>query len=494
MELCVESGPSLMRRPLAFCLASALGTALSIADASANGRPLVDPIAAASERLPYVHLNPSYGTRGPSTPVQSANSHFVDTCADDGSANSLRVLAGSVPSGHTVDLSQLPLACSTITLDHARGAIVITQDALTVQGRAGNQVTIDGDGHSSVFRHYGGGVLRLNDVTIAHGYFQSGGPPDPLPAGGCIFSSGDVVLVTSTVTDCTVDATEASHARGGAIDAEGYLAVYFSRIANSLSYGRLNFSLGGGAYVGGNLVASYSTIADNAASSDPAVGFSYGGGAWVNGGYDEIRGSTVSGNRALAGGGVFFAGYGVYASIRIISSTISSNVAEAGAGVESKGSMVILASTIVLNGSPGASSANGVFVDGVPVFVQSSIVASNRGAASGRDIGGIGILALAQGSSSNLITSTDLSVPLDTLSACPKLQPLADNGGGTLTHALAYDSPAIDRGTTDPTVIDDQRGAPRTIGAATDIGAVERQPGEVDERLMINGFDGLCDQ
>jgi hypothetical protein len=64
--------------------------------------------------------------------------------------------------------------------------------------------------------------------------------------------------------------------------------------------------------------------------------------------------------------------------------------------------------------------------------------------------------------------------PLD-----PLLEPLADNGGLTLTHALRPGSPAIDRGTgvTSATFFDcpktDQRGVTRPMGMACDVGAFE---------------------
>jgi hypothetical protein len=62
----------------------------------------------------------------------------------------------------------------------------------------------------------------------------------------------------------------------------------------------------------------------------------------------------------------------------------------------------------------------------------------------------------------------------DLVGANPQLQPLANNGGPTLTHALLPTSPAIDAG--HPTVFEpfDQRGVPRPAGAS-DIGAFELQ-------------------
>jgi len=66
----------------------------------------------------------------------------------------------------------------------------------------------------------------------------------------------------------------------------------------------------------------------------------------------------------------------------------------------------------------------------------------------------------------------------------PMLGPLADNGGGTLTHALLPGSPAIDAiPVVSCTVPTDQRGALRPVAvtaseAPCDIGAFEVQAGE----------------
>jgi hypothetical protein len=83
---------------------------------------------------------------------------------------------------------------------------------------------------------------------------------------------------------------------------------------------------------------------------------------------------------------------------------------------------------------------------------------------------------------------------MGTLSACPKLDALADNGGPTLTHALNAGSPAIDVGSASMSLTSDQRLAPRVSGAQADIGSVERQSGDHRERILAAGFDKLCDQ
>lgn len=57
----------------------------------------------------------------------------------------------------------------------------------------------------------------------------------------------------------------------------------------------------------------------------------------------------------------------------------------------------------------------------------------------------------------------------------PQLEPLADNGGSSWTHALLPDSPALDAGNcANGTIATDQRDIPRPQGDACDIGAFER--------------------
>jgi hypothetical protein len=80
----------------------------------------------------------------------------------------------------------------------------------------------------------------------------------------------------------------------------------------------------------------------------------------------------------------------------------------------------------------------------------------------------IGVTNGSSGFSSSGDRVGSAAAPLD-----PKLGPLANNGGPTLTMALLLGSPAIDAG--DPSVAPstDQRGINRPIGPAPDIGAFE---------------------
>jgi hypothetical protein len=92
----------------------------------------------------------------------------------------------------------------------------------------------------------------------------------------------------------------------------------------------------------------------------------------------------------------------------------------------------------------------------------------------------------------NLVHITGSEMPPDTLlgtQAVALLGPLRHNGGPTLTHALASNSPAIDAGNDLEALGYDQRGAPfgRVSGNAADIGAYEYDRNDV---IFVSGLEG----
>jgi hypothetical protein len=67
----------------------------------------------------------------------------------------------------------------------------------------------------------------------------------------------------------------------------------------------------------------------------------------------------------------------------------------------------------------------------------------------------------------------------------PKLGPLADNGGPTLTHLPLPGSPLIDGGQCIVGLTTDQRGVARPQGGACDVGAVEVRPEDQAKKLFL---------
>ena len=137
--------------------------------------------------------------------------------------------------------------------------------------------------------------------------------------------------------------------------------------------------------------------------------------------------------------------------------------------------------TITDNESGNFGGGLGIGGAAVPVTMVNTIVAKNRvrGVAAHHDCSGTvtseGYNLI--GVSTGCTMAGDLTGVL--LDENPRLFPLADNGGPTLTHALRPASPAIDSGDTALGPAFDQRGVARPqakrprLPAITDMGACE---------------------
>jgi hypothetical protein len=132
-----------------------------------------------------------------------------------------------------------------------------------------------------------------------------------------------------------------------------------------------------------------------------------------------------------------------------------------------------------ITGNQSTKRGGGVSVSSVTRLVlQSTIVAGNTAAIGGNDVDDFGGGARFRSSGFNLIGdpvgTADMKgrTDLDLVGVDPLLDPLADNGGPTQTHALGAGSPARDAVTRGPLCRrPDQRGVARTTPC--DIGAFE---------------------
>ncbi|HEY0976237.1 MAG TPA: T9SS type A sorting domain-containing protein, partial [Flavobacteriales bacterium] len=195
--------------------------------------------------------------------------------------------------------------------------------------------------------------------------------------------------------------------------------------------------------------------------------------------------STVRNNDAADGGGVFLqAGAG---SIDLDYSTVSTNFGSAnGGGVRSEGGTFNINATTIANNA--SAHGGGVDINAGTFHSNSSVIADNS-APVGPDVmgafttavftlveNGIGATGITNGANGNIV------------GVDPILQPLAANGGLTLTHALSCGSAAIDAG--DPMDgSNDQRETP-VFGATRDMGAyevdVECPPAPCTENLDLS--------
>ena len=257
--------------------------------------------------------------------------------------------------------------------------------------------------------------VGIAPVTIENSIIRDNSGP------GVDNNSGTVTIVNSTLTGNHNPADQDSGYGGGISTYGGKLPGYVS-VSNSTISGNSAFYSGGGISSGfSGLTIVNSTISGNA-TGDPDYG--YGGGI-ASSGHAVIANSTLSGNSAASGGGI----YNAYQNSAL---EISNTILNAGP----------LGENIVNNG--GTVTSHGYNVS------------SDNG--SGYLIG-----------------------PGDQINTDPLLGPLQDNGGPTLTHMLLPGSPAIDAGDPNftPPPSRDQRGPCfyRVFGRRIDVGSVETQPG-----------------
>ena len=359
------------------------------------------------------------------------------------------------------------------------------------------------------------GRLTATSTSFDRNHAESGN-------GGAIYATLGVGL---TLSDASVSNNTAL-VQGGGLYANFVTVV---DVDDTTVVGNSAGSLGGGIYVknlSSNLFVSGSDIRDNTADS-------WGGGIMA----DEQAGvqvdtTSIVENHANLGGGMY-AYRADFATL--IDSTLVGNTASEGGGLlarEMQGRLTLTRST--LSGNLAAGNGAGILATDVDVFLRQSTVTRNRADSDQNADGSGGGVFASDGAHINLLgsiladnaddgTGPDLELfpsfedptvfasysllgdntgsgrpeaAPDSLANLiggpvggaidPRLGPLADHGGPTMTHALLPDSPAIDAG--DPSIVFDpnkfdQRGegffrvanGDDTGDVAIDIGAFELQ-------------------
>jgi hypothetical protein len=351
-----------------------------------------------------------------------------------------------------------------------------------------------GAGHD-VVRVVGGKTYRLTRASTT----------PPILGKGYLFMGGDVALRPRGRGRATVDAAGADDSalvvgeqdnaisrlsiRGGHAELQGggvrLTGAGELDVRHSVISGNRADSGGGGFYNGGSLTLRDTTVAKNRAHQYQGGGV-YGAGT----GTLTIRDSTLSSNTAT---GISGTGAGIYhsgGSALVVNSTISGNRADAGGGgiaITSGGSLAMYNVTITRNDADAddisGGSGGGYAELGGSATAANTIIAGNRsGAATGRDCFGeinLSYTLLGSGAGcSGFFPSAD-----NIIGAPARLRPLADNGGATRTHLLKRGSQARNAGSpaapgTTPTSCfsRDQRGVKRPQQGRCDMGATEFKP------------------
>ncbi|MCO5330719.1 MAG: Ig-like domain-containing protein [Ilumatobacteraceae bacterium] len=399
---------------------------------------------------------------------------FEVTNLNDSGAGSLRDAIEQANAAAGADIITFQAGLSgTIVL--TTGQLTIT-DSVDIQGPGATVLAVSGNNASRVFYLYNNSSLI--DVSVS-GLTITGG--NAVEGGG--IKSKDETLTL----DGVVISGNAATSDGGGLWADGFNMVL--TIQNSTLSGNTAADDGGAIYVedtGGPMLITDTVISGNSAADDGGGIYFYdpddditiqratisgndagglGGGIYLyspDNGVFTIDATTISGNSAASGAGAWL--YAPDHGLVIRNTTVSGNVSAGGIGgiyFDNLYDGVIEHSTITGN------EGYGLFVDSTAVSLDHTIVAGNSYA----DLYGGGTFD----ANWSLLGTAPTSGADNIISNSPLLEPLADNGGPTLTHMPRLDSPALNAG--DPAVsgapATDQRGEARIVGVI-DIGAVER--------------------
>jgi hypothetical protein len=344
---------------------------------------------------------------------------------------------------------------------------------------------LGGAGHQE-----GTGLLQLKDCVFVENQSSGGG-------GGRDGYSGD--------------------GRGGAVSAYGnLLAEGCTFSGNTCSGGGLSFNggnaLGGALFTTNNAILNQCLFSLNGAQGGGPCGCGIqlgpnaysGGGAVYAQGALQIRNTTFASNwvgsdglmypepflrPGSSAGGALFCGavcvatnstwYHNQAKAQAEVIFIGAHAIEgavAGAAIYQTGNpLTLVHCTIVSNTVVGVTNNPGAAI----TLVTNAVARLNACLVAGNNKGNLAGSVVDQGfnlSSDHSVVFTNVTSRNDVE---PKLGAFGDHGGPTPTLALMPDSPAIDAITSGPCPDTDQRGVPRPVGAACDIGAFEFVPDAV---------------
>ena len=369
---------------------------------------------------------------------------------------------GGMYDDGTADLSSVTVNNNTVTTvgtNFAQGGGIYADSQLDSITNS----TISGNVASGYFGN-GGGIAVVQSVApvITNSTLdnnQANGNTD-CGYGGAISTydgSGGVDINNSTLSGNSAnDASCGGY--GGAVEAEGLVRASGSTFTNNTASG--GGSCGGALYLdaGGNVTDT--TIANNTVGT---TGTTCGGGVYAWSSPWSLTRSTVSGNSANEGGGIYND-----ATLTAENSTIANNstsgVADEGGGIYADD--VINLSFVTVNGNT-SSDGSAIYNNGQTGTIGSSIIQASCAS------GGVPVAPFTSAGHNVLGDATCVNPQsTDQVVANLGLSPLGNYGGPTQTEVPFSTSPAVGAGGT-ACPLTDQRGVNRPQGAACDSGAVE---------------------
>lgn len=385
--------------------------------------------------------------------------HFARAAASAMTLTGVTINGNRAPGGGNgggiFNTGTLNVTSSTLSGNDAQSGGAVSNGTSNLAG--GPAIFIGTVIASNIATSLGGGIFAANPVggpatgttTISGGRISANRASD---GGGVFLRPNTTVTLDTTIVD-----TNIATSQGGGINNTGTLGGIGTLFTGNVA------DAGGGLYVSGSTTLRASTLSGNNAR--------LGGGLRATGGIADLTNSTISGNSATASAGaidVVGAAGATHASrVNLIASTVVNNVGFPG-GIDNGSYLQIALSILAGNRRPTGvpSECGATVVPGSPPATfqfGSNIIGQDPGCLISNNNG-----------EQRLVDSATVLTSL--------VEPLADNGGPTPTHALRDGSLAIDS-VIDPAPFSctvDQRGQVRPFDgdgdgvASCDAGAVER--------------------
>ncbi|MCC6454682.1 MAG: DUF11 domain-containing protein [Caldilineaceae bacterium] len=324
------------------------------------------------------------------------------------------------------------------------------EDVLTINGPTNARLTIDAGNDHRHFTIDSGTFVTLTNLTLINGRATLNGDMGGGNGGSIYYDMGFVSTAALNLDSITIQDSNA-------ISNSGALHI-FNNSGGSLTVNLTNATLSHNTSAGnGGAISNHestlnvinSTISGNDASS-------FGGAIYneaCSGSALDIRSSTIVENSADGEGG------GIY-STSLCTSTTAATVA--------------ISNTILGGNASPPGTFNDCFSEDADAFTSSGFNLTTTVSQTG---------CTYEPSDQRIDPALILTQVVD-----PNL---ANNGGSTPTHALLPGSQAIDAGSC-PSSTTDQRGVPRPLGAACDVGSYEANLAAIAVTKSVGVIDGAC--
>ena len=385
------------------------------------------------------------------------------------SANTDTALSGCA-SGNGDDTIEFELPNNTtITLNSELPTVTSN---ISINGTDQDNLTVSGNNNSRIVSTANSANLEISSVTLTNGSVNGNGgainvgPSTSLTVNNSTFSNSTAVISSAYPSGLS--------GLGGAINSSNPSTVTI----NNSTFTNNNAYAGAGLYSSSSIVSvANSTFTDNSANFGAGILFN-GGVGFAFSNTATVTNSTFSNNSVslgpnALGGGAAIADY--FSNTTITNSTISNNNAiggSTGGGIYS-----ILSVTTINNSIISGNTAPGEIAELDDFDTSFSVQNSLLGSAELNNASSFSFTP----NSSNIIATNNgvgLNIPLNEI-----IEPLADNGGPTLTNALPNGSLAINAGDNTNCPETDQRGELRN-DEGCDIGAFEVVP-EIEEETFF---------